>query len=58
MPLPTGVPDLPNPIAEMTRDGVGAPTKITGLKAPEHWYDGTRMRVNFAEAPGAKACFL
>jgi hypothetical protein len=52
------MPDLPNPIGEMTRDGVGAPTKITGLKAPEHWYDGTRMHVNFNEAPGAKAYFL
>jgi hypothetical protein len=58
MPMPTGMPDLPNPIGEMTRDGVGAPTKITGLKAPEHWYDGTRMHVNFNEAPGAKAYFL
>jgi hypothetical protein len=58
MPLPTGVPDLPNPIAELQRTGVGAPVTITGLKAPEHYYDGTRMHVFFTEAPNAKQYYL
>jgi len=58
MPMPKELPNLPNPIAEMARDGVGAPTEITGLKAPEHYYDGTRMHVNFKPVPGAKACHL
>lgn len=57
-PLPTGLPDLPNPIAEMQRTGVGEPVKITGLKAPEHQYDGTRMHVSFTSAPEAKQYFL
>ena len=53
MPLPKGVPDLPNPIAEMARDGVGAPAARIGLKPPEHMYDGTRMHVLFKEVAGA-----
>lgn len=58
MPLPTGLPDLPNPIAEMAHDGVLPPTTLTGLKPPEHYYDGTRMHVLFKEAPGAKTYHL
>ena len=53
MPAPTGVPDLPNPIADLARDGVGAPTKITKLEPPEHIYDGTRAHVWFEPVEGA-----
>jgi len=58
MPLPTQIPNLPNPIADMTRDGVGAPAKAITLKAPEHYYDGTRMLVNFDTVPAAKTYYL
>ncbi|NQU10824.1 hypothetical protein HQ590_08545, partial [bacterium] len=58
MPPPREIPDLPNPIADLARDGVGAPTKLLKLAAPEHWYDGTRMHVHFAEVPGATAYHL
>jgi len=57
MPRPP-TPDLPNPIAQMQRDGVGAPTKLLKLTQPDHYYDGTRMHVHFQEAPGAKAYHL
>ena len=46
--------NLPNPIERMAREGVGAPTKITKLVPPEHFYDGTRMHVHFTEVPGAR----
>jgi len=58
MPVPKEAPDLPNPIAELQRDGVGAPTKLIKLTAPEHYYDGTRMHVHFSEVPGAKSHHL
>jgi hypothetical protein len=54
MPMPKEKPNLPNPITDLQRDGVGAPTKLVKLAPPEHYYDGTRMHVHFQEAPGAK----
>ena len=58
MPVPDEVPDLPNPVADMADGGVGAPTKITRLAAPEHYYDGTRMHVHFDPVPGAQKYLL
>ncbi len=53
--LPAGVPDLPNPIAQMKRDGVGPATAITKLQPPLERNDGTLVHVHFNEVPGAKA---
>ncbi len=58
MPKPEHVPDLQNPIAQMQKEGVGAPTKLIRLAAPEHYYDGTRMHVHFEKVPGAKTYHL
>ncbi len=58
MPKPKDVPDLKNPIAQMQKEGVGAPTKLLRLAPPEHMYDGTRMRAHFTEVAGAKAHHL
>jgi hypothetical protein len=55
MPLPAGVPELPNPIAAMQREGVGAPAAITKLTPPLERNDGTAIQVSFREAAGAKA---
>jgi hypothetical protein len=55
MPLPAGAPDLPNPIAQMKRAGVGAPTAITKLEPPLERNDGTLVHVQFKEVSGAKA---
>ncbi|MBI2191465.1 MAG: hypothetical protein HYU36_05725 [Planctomycetes bacterium] len=54
MPRPRGLPDLPNPIRKFEAEGVGSPVSITGLRPPEHQYDGTRVHVDFQEAPDAK----
>ncbi|MBI4028061.1 MAG: hypothetical protein HY360_23965 [Verrucomicrobia bacterium] len=58
MPLPKGVADLPNPIMEMARNGVGAPPAITKLEPPLEHNDGTTVRVHFDEAPETKASFV
>jgi hypothetical protein len=58
MPLPAGVPDLPNPVAEMKRDGVGPATTITKLQPPLERNDGTSVHVHFTEVAGAKAHYV
>jgi hypothetical protein len=58
MPLPAGVPDLPNPVATLQREGVGAATAITRLEPPLERNDGTLVRVHFKEVPGAKSHFV
>ena len=58
MPLPAGVPDLPNPIAEQTKTGAGAATAITKLEAPIERNDGTSVHVHFTEMAGAKQHFV
>jgi hypothetical protein len=58
MPLPRGVPPLSNPIAEMAAAGKGMPSEITGLRQPDHYYDGTRMHVDFREVPDAAKYYL
>jgi hypothetical protein len=56
MPLPSAADTsrMKNPIAELKASGVGAPTTITGVKDPEHQYDGTRCHVMFTPVPQAK----
>jgi hypothetical protein len=54
MPPPAEAPDLPNPIAEMERDGVVVVPRIAKLAPPEHYYDGTRMHVHFEPVAGAQ----
>lgn len=58
MPVPAGIPALPNPIAALAAAGKGTPSEILGLRQPDHYYDGTRMHVDFKEAPGAAKYFL
>jgi hypothetical protein len=55
MPLPVGVPDLPNPIARLRAEGVGAATAIVELRPPREHNDGTQVDVHFREVAGAKA---
>ncbi len=55
MPLPPGIPELPNPIAELAKTGVGAPAKVLSVTDPVHQYDGTRCHVHFESVPGAKS---
>ena len=58
MPLPIDLPELPNPIKDMERDGVGAAAAITKLIPPEREADGTRVQVQFKPVDGAKAHYL
>jgi hypothetical protein len=58
MALPIGLPVLPNPIAEMQRDGQGTAPTITRLEPPAEHNDGTKARIFFQEAPSAKAHFV
>lgn len=53
MPLPPGVPELANPIADLAKTGVGAPTKVLKVTDPVHQYDGTRCHVHFEPITGA-----
>jgi len=55
MPIPRTEAALPNPIADLMKTGAGAATAITGVKAPEWGYDGTRTHVNFTEVAGAQS---
>ncbi len=55
MPVPTGAPELNNPIAEMTKTGVGAPAKVLKVTDPQNQSDGTRCHVHFDLVPVAKA---
>src|SRR5262249_38020288 len=55
MPLPQGVPDRPNPIAELARTGTAAATAITKLEPPLQRNDGTAIHIHFREVAGAKA---
>ena len=58
MPLPAGLPDLPNPIKDMEVSGTGAATAIIRLEAPAWGADGTRMNVHFKEVPGARNYYV
>ncbi|NQU10245.1 hypothetical protein HQ590_05615, partial [bacterium] len=54
MPVPRGVPELGNPIAELEQGGVGAATTGTRIALPEQQADGTRCYVHFPPVAGAK----
>jgi hypothetical protein len=58
MPLPQGVPDLPNPIAEMQQTGSGEAVAITNLEPPTDRNDGTSVHVHFQEKAEAKNHFI
>ena len=51
MPLPPKAFKPVNPLAEIK--GTLSPTKITGIRKPEHYYDGTRGHFDFDEVEGA-----
>ena len=55
MPVPAGVPELGNPIAELARAGVGEPTAVTRITLPDQEADGTRCFVHFTPIEGAKS---
>ena len=55
MPLPSGEPNLENPIQKMRDSGVGQPTTLSRIAPPEREYDGTRCLVYFDSVPGAKS---
>jgi hypothetical protein len=57
-PLPAGAAALPNPIAELQRDGVGPLTAVTKLVPPLEHNDGTTVHVHFQEVAGAKKHFV
>lgn len=54
MPLPKDAPALGNPIADLLKTGVGAPTKVLRVADPTTAYDGTRCHVHFNPVAGAK----
>jgi hypothetical protein len=58
MPLPAGVPQLPNPIAEFEKNGVGPATQLVKLAPPLERNDGTLVHAHFTEAAGAKQHFV
>jgi hypothetical protein len=58
MPRPVGHASLNNPIADLEKNGTGAPTKLLRLEEPLHYADGTRMHVYFEEVPGAAKYYL
>jgi hypothetical protein len=58
MPLPTGIAALPNPIAEMQRDGKLAVTAISKLVPPLLQNDGTKVHVHIQPAAAAKTYFV
>ncbi len=53
MPVPTSAPELENPITELAKAGVGAPTTVKRVTDPQHQYDGTRCHVEFEPVAGA-----
>ena len=55
MPKPAGAPELGNPIADLEKNGMGAPTQVLKVTDPDHWYDGTRCHVHFTPVDGAKS---
>ena len=55
MPPPPSAGALPNPIRKLAKEASLPPSTITEIKAPEHYYDGTRGIFYFKEMPGAVA---
>jgi hypothetical protein len=54
MPAPPANAKLPNPIADMQKEGMLPATTITKLEPPLDRNDGTTFRVHFTEVPEAK----
>jgi hypothetical protein len=54
MPLPKGVPDLPNPIALIEKEASAEPTAIVKLEPPIEHNDGTLVHVHFKEVEKRK----
>jgi hypothetical protein len=55
MPVPAGMPDLGNPIADLEKSGVGVPTTVTKITLPTQDADGTKCFVHFNTVPGAQS---
>lgn len=55
MPVPKGMPELGNPIADLAKTGTGKPTRVLKVMDPIHQYDGTRCHVHFVTVEGAKS---
>jgi len=54
MPVPAGIPDLGNPIADLAAAGASAPVQIESITFPTQDADGTRCFVHFKAVGGAK----
>lgn len=54
MLLPKGVPDLPNPIVQMEKEGTAEPTQLLKLDPPLEHNDGTTVHAQFREVEGKK----
>jgi hypothetical protein len=55
MPPPAAAPEMANPIADLAKTGVGAPTKVLRVSDPPSQPDGTRCDVHFEPVAGAKS---
>lgn len=54
MPVPEKIPEIENPILELSEKGQLPPIKILKTADPEHMPDGTRCHVFFEETENAK----
>ena len=54
MPVPSGIPELDNPIAKLAADGVGEPLNVMKITLPEQQADGTQCYVHFETVADAK----
>jgi hypothetical protein len=52
------MPDLPNPIAALAKEGRDEPTKLLKLEPPIEHNDGTAIHVHFEEVKGAAKHFV
>jgi hypothetical protein len=55
MPVPTGVPELDNPIQRFEANGVATAVEITDIVVPLHESDGTKCNVQFTTVSNAVA---
>lgn len=55
---PKGVPDLPNPIVALEKEGTAEPMRILKLVPPLEHNDGTTVHVHFQEAEGGRKHFV
>ena len=52
MPMPKGIPELPNPLSRLIKEGKTDGPAITKISQPEREYDGKRCHVHFAPVAG------